>query len=142
MNELNAKPALAAAKALLESAQLPVSDLTEQHCEHFFYCGSAERLAGLVGLELFGDVALLRSLVVTPDARSSGMGTALVQHAEMQARARGVKAVYLLTTTAEVFFARRGYKKVQRDAAPQAIRITREFADICPASSAFMSKQL
>jgi amino-acid N-acetyltransferase len=142
MNALHARPALAAAKALLESAQLPTADLTEQHCEHFFYAGAAAAPTGLVGLELFGDVALLRSLVVNPDARAAGMGTALVQHAETQARAQGVKTVYLLTTTAETFFDRRGYEKASRETAPPGIKATREFAGICPASSAFMSKQL
>jgi amino-acid N-acetyltransferase len=127
---------------LLENAKLPTADLTEQHCEHFFYWGPAAAPSGLVGLELLGDVALLRSLVVSPDARSSGMGTALVQFAENYARAQGARAVYLLTATAEAFFARRGYAAAARDLAPPAIRATREFAGICPASSAFLSKQL
>jgi len=142
MRPLHAKPSLAAAKALLESAQLPTADLTEQHCEHFLYAGAEGAPTGLVGLELFGDVALLRSLVVSPDARAAGMGTTLVQHAEARARAHGVRTVYLLTTTAEGFFDRRGYAKVARELAPAAIKATREFAGICPASSAFMSKQL
>ena len=142
MSALQSKPALAAAKALLDSAQLPTSDLTEQHCEHFFYYGPVTAPTGLIGLELFGDVALLRSLVVSPDARTSGVGTALVRHAEAQARAQGVRTLCLLTTTAEGFFERRGYAKIPRDAAPAAIKTTREFAGICPASSAFMSKQL
>ena len=108
----------------------------------FFYCGPADAPTGLVGLELFGDVALLRSLVVVPAARSSGMGTALVRYAENYARSQGVRTLYLLTTTAEGFFARLGYSHAARDAAPPAIRSTREFAGLCPASSAFMSKQL
>jgi amino-acid N-acetyltransferase len=95
-----------------------------------------------VGVELFGDVALLRSLAVRVDARSSGMGTALVRHVENHAVSQGVRTLYLLTTTAEGFFTRLGYASVAREAAPPAIRSTREFAGICPASSAFMSKQL
>jgi amino-acid N-acetyltransferase len=142
MSVIRRKPPLAAAKALLESANLPTADLTERHCEHFFYWGSATAPSGLIGLELLGDVALLRSLVVSPDARSSGMGTALVQFAENYARSQGVRALYLLTMTAEGFFARRGYAADTRELAPPAIRATREFAGICPASSAFLSKQL
>jgi amino-acid N-acetyltransferase len=142
MNAIHRKPALAAARALLESASLPTADLTEQHCEHFFFTGPAETPDGLVGLELLGDVALLRSLVVSPVARSSGMGTALVRVAEDHARAQGVRAIYLLTTTAEAFFSRRGYSAAARDSAPPVIRSTREFAGLCPASSAFLSKQL
>ena len=49
---------------------------------------------------------------------------------------------YLLTTTAEDFFARRGYVRIARDEAPETIRATREFADICPAGSAIMRKVL
>ncbi len=58
------------------------------------------------------------------------------------ARSQGVRDVYLLTTTAEDFFARRGYVRIGREKAPRTIRSTREFADLCPASSAFMVKHL
>jgi amino-acid N-acetyltransferase len=142
MTTIRPRPTLAAAKALLDAAQLPTADLTEAHREHFFYWGPVAAPTGLVGLELFDDVALLRSLVVSPEVRSSGMGSALVQFAESHARAQGVRTVYLLTTTAEGFFLRLGYSKTTRDSAPSAIRATREFAGICPESSAFLSKQL
>jgi amino-acid N-acetyltransferase len=97
---------------------------------------------GLVGLELHGCDALLRSLVVDPTSRTEGIGSQLVEHAENYARARGVESVYLLTTTAESFFARRGYARVDRRNAPESISTTREFSSICPASSAFMLKRL
>ena len=82
MSVIRQRPSLEAAKSLLEAAQLPTADLTEAHCEHFFYWGPAAAPTGLVGLELLGDVALLRSLVVSAGERSSGMGTALVNFAE------------------------------------------------------------
>jgi amino-acid N-acetyltransferase len=50
--------------------------------------------------------------------------------------------MYLLTMTAEGFFERRGYRRVDRTQAPLAIKSTPEFASLCPASSAFMIKQL
>ena len=139
---ITARPLLSSAKALLESADLPTADLTERHCEHFFYLGSDESPSGLVGLEIYGEVALLRSLVVAPGVRRAGAGSALVSHAEQTARSAGVRVIYLLTTTAEEFFAKRGYRRAIRDAAPPAIRATREFAGICPASSAFMARTL
>ena len=139
---ITARPLLSSAKALLEAADLPTADLTEQHCEHFFYLGSDESPSGLVGLEIYGEVALLRSLVVAPGVRRAGAGSALVSHAEQTARSAGVRVIYLLTTTAEEFFAKRGYRRAIRDAAPPAIRATREFAGICPASSAFMTRTL
>ena len=136
------RPTLAGAIALLASAQLPTEDLSDAHCEHFFFAGGRESPTALVGLELFDGVALLRSLVVAPQARGAGAGTALVRHAETYAREHGVHTLYLLTTTAEAFFARHGYARADRESAPPAIRATREFSGICPSSSAFMSRTL
>ena len=139
---ISVNPDLDRVQTLLATAQLPIQDLTAAHCRDFFFTGPPDAPTGLVGLELFGDVALLRSLVVTPAGRNAGAGTALVRHAEGYARSRGVRALYLLTTTAETFFAKRGYAHAPRDTAPPAIKATQEFSGICPASSAFMSKQL
>jgi amino-acid N-acetyltransferase len=139
---IGSRPTLGATVQLLAAAQLPTEDLTTAHCEHFFFAGSATEPTGLVGLELFGNVALLRSLVVAPDKRGTGEGAALLRHAEDHARARGVETLYLLTTTAESFFSKHGYQRAPRDSAPSAIRATREFSGICPASSAFMMRQL
>ena len=139
---ISARPTLEAAIALLDEARLPTEDLTPAHCENFFFSGPASSPSGLVGLEIFGDVALLRSLVVAPQRRGAGEGAALLRHAEQCARARGVRELYLLTTTAESFFARHGYRRAERTSAPPAIRATREFSGICPASSAFMRRPL
>ena len=139
---ISPRPPLETAVALLQRAKLPTEDLTAAHCADFFYTGTPSSPTGLVGLEMFGDVALLRSLVVAPEGRGSGTGAALLEHAEDQARSRGVRTLYLLTTTAEPFFAKRGYARIPREDAPAAIRASREFSSLCPASSAFMSRQL
>jgi amino-acid N-acetyltransferase len=136
------RPALAGAIALLASAQLPTEDLSDAHCEHFFFTGPRDAPTALVGVELLGGVALLRSLVVSEGARAAGVGSEMLRHAEDYARQRGVHTLYLLTTTAEAFFSRRGFARTDRASAPAAIRATREFAGICPASSAFMSRTL
>lgn len=135
-------PDKSAAIALLIAADLPSADLSDAHFEHFFYCGTAADPTGLVGLELYGASALLRSLVVKRERRSVGLGATLVAHAEAHARAQDVRSIYLLTTTAEPFFKRLGYRGASRDEAPPEIRATREFAEICPASSAFLVKRL
>lgn len=135
-------PSESAAKRLLVESGLPAADITAHHLQHFFFCGPGPDLEGLVGLELYGEVALLRSLVVAPNQRGSGLGSRLVEHAEHYARDRGVKSLYLLTMTAEAFFLRRGYARLPRENAPEAIRNTKEFSGICPLSSAFMVKRL
>ncbi len=92
----------------------------------FFLPGSAAAPNGLVGLEFLKRDALLRSLVVVPEQRGSGLGSALVERAESHARARGARAIFLLTTTAERFFRSRGYVPADRATAPEAVRTSRE----------------
>lgn len=127
---------------LLESAALPTSDLTDDHMQDFFYAGPEAAPIGIVGVQLYGADALLRSLVVIEAHRTHGLGRSLVERAERHARERGASTIYLLTTTAESFFRSRGYAVASRDNAPAAIRSTPEFAGLCPASSAFLSKRL
>lgn len=139
---IRAHPPKAVVVALLQSAQLPTEDLREEMLPHFFYAGSDGAPHGLVGLELLGREALLRSLVVEAHARGSGLGTTLVDHAERHASEQGVKSLYLLTTTAESFFKRLDYARIDREAAPESIKRTTEYASLCPQSSAFMLKIL
>jgi amino-acid N-acetyltransferase len=139
---IRGRPPQSTAVALLQAQGLPASDITDEHLEHFFFVGSDGSPSGLVGLEIYGSDALLRSLVVGENARSKGLGSALIEHAEQYAESKGVRSIYLLTTTAETFFRRLGYERIERSQAPSAIERTREFADLCPANSAFMMKSL
>lgn len=136
------QPPRSTAVALLEAQGLPVSDITDEHLEHFFFVGSDGLPSGLVGLEIYGSDALLRSLVVGENARGKGMGSALTDHAGQYAASKGVRSIYFLTTTAEAFFWRLGYERIDRSRAPPSIERTREFASLCPATSAFMMKSL
>ena len=135
-------PPASAVTCILGEAGLPFSDLTDAHLEHFFGCGSISAPEGIVGLELYGSVALLRSLAVSSKCRGRGCGTALVAQAELFARSQGAREIYLLTTTAERFFERLGYARALREAAPVVIQRTQEFSILCPSSSAFMRKRL
>jgi amino-acid N-acetyltransferase len=126
--------------ALLQQAGLPIEDLTEERLEEFFVAGDPAAPLGMVGLELSPPYGLLRSLVVEPRARSGGLGSRLLAHAEAHARSRGVRSLYLLTTTAEAFFAARGYSRADRSTAPASIQSSAEFSALCPASAAFMVK--
>ena len=129
-------------RSLLNDAGLPASDLTPRHLQHFIGFGDAHALQGVIGLELYPPVALLRSLAVAASERSGGIGSALVERGERYACEHGVSEIYLLTTSAERFFARVGYERVAREQAPQAIRGTVEFSTLCPVSSALMRKRL
>ena len=139
---IHTHPSLTATTTLLDAAGLPSSDLTERHLEHFLFSGPRHSPTGVIGLEMYGHVALLRSLAVDPVARKTGVGSRLVQEAEALAQANGIQALYLLTTTARHFFEKRGYSAISRSDCPEAIRSTAEFASLCPASSALLMKTL
>jgi amino-acid N-acetyltransferase len=129
-------------RALLAASGLPGQDLTPAHLDSFWIELDAAGLVGVVGLEPHGRAALVRSLAVRADERGRGLGGALLAHAESQAGALGIEALHLLTTTAERFLAAHGYTVIPRTAAPLEIRATREFADLCPASSVCMTKRV
>ena len=131
-----------AIKRLLTTAGLPGADLTPAHLARFLVLRDADQLGGVVGLEVFGAVALLRSLAVPTSRRGQGLGTRLAEAAEDHARSLGVAALYLLTTTAESFFARRGYRRIDRADAPAALHATAEFASLCPSTAVCMVKEL
>ena len=137
-----ARPPESTVRRLLSEAELPTSDITPEKLETFFACESDGKLEGVVGLELYGTVGLLRSLAVSSRCRSRGLGSALLMHAEAVAQARGIVWLYLLTTTAERFFRGLGYETVPRELAPPEIQRTSEFSTICPVSSAFMVKRI
>jgi amino-acid N-acetyltransferase len=97
---------------------------------------------GAVALERHGNAAMLRSLVVRPDHRGTGLGRALVRHAERCALDEGIEALCLLTTTAAELFTRHGYERIQRAEAPTAVRQSEEFRSLCPGSAVCLLKRL
>jgi amino-acid N-acetyltransferase len=128
-------------RRLLEANGLPTEDL-EHSMVHFFGVYDGLGLAGVVGLEPLGEAGLLRSLAVGQELRNSGLGTRLVREVEAAAVEHRVRELFLLTTTAEPFFGRRGYQRRSREEAPRAIQETTEFKSICPSTAAFMAKAL
>ncbi len=127
---------------LLEQCGLPVVDIAPGPFKEFFAFRGEDGLNGLVGIERYGAVGLLRSLAVRPGRRGNGLGRRLISFAEQYAANRGVSSLYLLTTSAADFFALLGYGRAIRDEAPPPIRESTQFSGVCPASSTFMSKQL
>lgn len=136
------RPSEVAVKELIARALLPTADITPNHMENFFGAWSGSTLEGVVGVELYGTVALLRSLAVAVPRRGTGLGTRLLSRAEQYAREKGTHSVFLLTTTAEAYFGRRGYSPIARDAVPEAIQNTREFGSLCPSSAVLMVKHI
>ena len=131
----------AEALALLTAAGLPGSDLA-LGAARLFGIRHDGVLDGVVGVERCGGDALLRSLAVAGAMRSRGLGRELVAHVEGLARGQGVRRLFLLTTDAGGYFAGLGYVECARETAPAAVAATTQFASLCPASAALMSKSL
>jgi amino-acid N-acetyltransferase len=125
---------------LLQLESLPSSDVTEEALSHFLVCRDRIGVVGVVGLEVYGQFALLRSLVVSSERRGCGLGRRLVGAVEDTARASGVTALYLLTTNAAEFFESFGFRRIDRAEAPVQIRATSQFEHLCPATAILMVK--
>jgi N-acetylglutamate synthase-like GNAT family acetyltransferase len=98
-------------------------------------------IVGVAGLEICCDNALLRSVAVRDAWRSQGLGRALVTRTIADAEARGINALYLLTTSADRYFPTFGFHTIERDAVPDGIRATAEFREACPASATVMCRE-
>ena len=94
------------------------------------------RIAAMAGLERFGDVALMRSVATQEPFRGQGAATTLCRAVLDQARAEGVRQVYLLTETAEGFFRRLGFEVVGRDSMDPRLSASAELrGNVCASAT-------
>ena len=111
---------------LITGEHLPAYGLDE-FLETFFVLADGEHIVGCVGLEVYGEAALLRSVVVSPERRRRDEGRRLVEAALAEARRRGVSRVYLFTMSAGPFFGRLGFREVQPEEFEEAVRASRQY---------------
>ena len=132
---------LARVERLLTASHLPLDGVAEA-LGTFVVAEAGNDIVGVAGLEVCCDNALLRSVAVADDWRSHGVGRALVTRVISDAEARGLRGLYLLTTTAERYFPSFGFRPVGRDEVPDDVRATAEFQTACPASATVMTLDL
>ena len=125
------------AERLLAGASLPLEGFRD-HVGDALVAIQEGQVVGCVALEMYGDVALLRSLVVSPGQRGQRLGERLTAGAVDRARGKGVRDLYLLTQTAADFFPRFGFAVEDRGSAPKALGESEEFKSCCPASAVMM----
>jgi amino-acid N-acetyltransferase len=131
--------------ALLDACELPSADLAT--LAGFLVCRAGDgHLVGSIGIQTLGDgvvsTGLLRSLAVAPGLRGRGIAHDLWAQGRADAGRRGLRSLYLLTTTAAALFERWGFRQIDRDRAPAAVRGTAEFASLCPSTAVVMSLDL
>jgi N-acetylglutamate synthase-like GNAT family acetyltransferase/thioredoxin reductase len=131
-------PAIA---ALLEANKLPL-DGAREHLSTFLLAVGNGEIIGSAGMEVYGNVALLRSVAVAPGLHRQGIGRELVSRMLEEATRRQIGTAHLLTVTAPEYFAQFGFKRGPIDQAPQSLKVSAEFQGACPACAAFMSLTL
>ena len=132
---------LPAIRSLLSEAGLPLDGASEAF-EHGVVADADGVVVGAAAIERYGSDGLLRSVVVSPPLRGTGVGRALVVAAEALARGLGIRDLYLLTETASEWFPRLGYAALDRAAAPDGIAGSWEFRFACVERGVLMHRTL
>lgn len=128
---------VAAAELTLDGLAACVAGGTAVICREHDGC-----LLGVAATERHGDCALLRSVAVHAPVRGHGLGRALVDRALADARAGGAREAWLLTETAEPFFAGLGWTLADRSDAPADVAASVEFASACPTTAIAMRRPI
>ena len=143
---MNVPSSLEAVVDLLKRNQLPTAGVVD-HLHNFLLeweDGGLEGrvLVGCVGLEVYGNSGLLRSVAVDRDFRSRGIARRLLENMLLLAHQKQLSSLSLLTTTAESYFARWGFQKVPRPCLPPELLESLELKGVCPDSASAMWKGL
>ena len=141
MGEISITPAhaedLDGIKALLVANALPTAGV-DDHWKTFLVARDGERMVACAGAEAYQFAALLRSVAVDPEYRKHGIGRRLVRQLLDRLSSRGLREFYLLTTTAEGYFKKRGFKTIDRDEVHPQLLSSHEFQGACPDSAVCM----
>ncbi|MFX0012960.1 MAG: arsenic resistance N-acetyltransferase ArsN2 [Promethearchaeota archaeon] len=126
---------------LLRKVNLPLEGVAD-HFDNFFIAQEEDQLVGCIGIELYENVGLIRSVAVDPSFQGRGIGNILVDAIQKFGKEKKLKAIYLLTETAADFFSKLDYMIIPRDKADDRIKKSIEFTSACPASATCMMKIL
>ncbi|MBK5114967.1 MAG: GNAT family N-acetyltransferase [Candidatus Heimdallarchaeota archaeon] len=128
--------------ALLGLVNLPIEGV-EESIDHFLLLireiDTKEEIIGCVGLEKYEQYALLRSAVVHPDHQGKSYGKQLTLAIVAYAKLIGIEQLFLLTDTAEKFFEKMGFRKIERSEVPAIVKTSIEFVSLCDESSTVMT---
>lgn len=126
---------------LLEMCHLPHKDL-HLPLDNFVLAKQGKQVIGSIGLELYGDYGLLRSLAVDEHHRNIKIGDVLVQKLIALSKDQGVKTLYLLTTTAQKYFMKQGFMTLDREHVPPSIKASTQFSALCPTTAICMYQNI
>ena len=133
---------LPAIRRLLEESGLPTEDLNALDLSLFVTTGRESSVDAVGGIEQYGHVGLIRSIATHSRLRGRGIGENTVRELEALAAAQRIETLYLLTESAEDYFRKLGYAKIERREVPLPIRESRQFSSLCPESATVMFKSV
>lgn len=127
---------------LLEECDLPEAELACRPGTLILAARGVDRLIGCAALEVSGEHALLRSVAVAADRRGEGLGDRIVEAALELANRLRVAEIYLLTDSAQGFFAHHGFEPVDRSRVPGAVAASPGFTSCRCVAATCMWKRL
>jgi len=139
--EKSIKSDLEKIKKLLFENDLPIDDI-EESVVQLFVVKIDNDIIGIIGLEQYEKIGLLRSLAVQDRYNNLKIGINLVEYLLKYCKNIAICELYLLTTTSEKYFEKFDFYKLDRKNTPTIIRKTKEFSDICPMTAVIMKKKL
>lgn len=124
---------------LLNKNKLPLDDIASGQ-QPFWVAKEGGILAGAIGLEQYAEYGLLRSMATNSSFRNRGVAGLLIDELFEYAKQIKLREIYLLTETAEKYFEKKGFQKINRDGVPPPIKTSKEFSHLCPSSAVVMKK--
>jgi N-acetylglutamate synthase-like GNAT family acetyltransferase len=135
------QPDYAALATVLAENNLLTGDMAGENKRFFAFEDDSGWRVGVGGLEMYGEAAILRSFLTMSCHRGEGLGAQMLEEVLVAARRSGVRDVFLFTHHAAGFFEKQGFDSASREAAPAAIKSSRQFAEHCRTAT-FMHRHL
>ena len=110
---------------LLTANRLPVQGALN-HLMHFVVATENGRVVGTIGMEVYGDIGLIRSLVVASNMRGKSVAKRLLLSLIERARAKQIGALYLLSGPIDGLFFDNGFEKMARADMPTKLYVSSE----------------
>jgi amino-acid N-acetyltransferase len=103
---------------------------------------AGRKIVGVIGVEIYGQVGLLRSLCVDQAYRGQGIARTLNSEILVYAHMRGIDRLYLFTWDAEKFASKLGFHKIDKKRIPRSIRSAWQFRRLSPYPVICMMKKI
>jgi len=127
---------------LLIANNLPEIDPQHEPVVYLKAVNAENMIVGAIGVEIYRNQGLLRSMVVNQECRNLGIAAKLLDYLLIEAIELKLESLFLLTTTADIYFEGKGFKRINRTEIDEEVKKSSEFSSICPLSSVAMIKRL